>query len=104
MQRLFIVNGYFATRIDVAQSKEYYVSMDRPHIGIRFARMVDVVCAVAAPTAIDTPDSIDITDAQLGSMSAALSFAIRNSLAGVFGDLAPVREMNSRKTTSAVDS
>jgi hypothetical protein len=37
-------------------------------------------------------------------MSAALSFAIWNSLACVFGDLATMREMNSRKTTSAVDS
>lgn len=58
--------------------------------------------AVAAATAVDAPDAVNIADAQLGAMCAALSFAIWNALAGVFGDLAPVRKMDSRKASFAV--
>jgi hypothetical protein len=36
-------------------------------------------------------------------MSAALSFAIRNSLARVFGDFAPLLKVSRRKTPPAVD-
>ncbi len=103
MQRLFIVHGYFIAWTNIAQREEHNVSMDRPHISIRFTRMIDVMRTVATAAAIDAPDSVDITDAQLCPMGAALSFAIRNSLAGVFGDLATARKMNSRKAASAVD-
>ena len=103
MQRLFVIDRDLFARIDVAQSKEHHVAIDCPDIGVRFARMVDVVRTVAAAAAVDAPDAVEITDAQLGSMGAALGFAIRNSLTGVFGNLAPVREINRRKAASAVD-
>ncbi len=103
MQCLFIVDGYFITWTNIAQREEHYVSIDRPHISIRFARMIDVMRTVAPAAAIDTPDTVDITDAQLCPMGAALSFAIRNALASVFGDLASPRKMNGGKAASAVD-
>ena len=59
--------------------------------------------AVAAAAAVDAPDAVNVADAQLGAMGAALSFAIRNALARVFGDLAPVWKMDSRKAAFAVD-
>jgi len=59
--------------------------------------------AISAATAVDAPNAVHVADAQLGSMGAALSFAIRNSLARVFGDLAPVWEVDSRKAPFAVD-
>lgn len=59
--------------------------------------------AIAAAAAVDAPDAVHVADAQLGSMGAALRFAIRNSLARVLGDLAPARETNSRKAPFAVD-
>ena len=65
--------------------------------------MVDVMGPVAAATAIDTPDTVDITDAQLCSVGAALSLVIGNSLTGIFGDLAAARKMNGGKAASAVD-
>src|SRR5258706_9257166 len=103
MQRLFIVHGYFIAWTNIAQREEHYVSIDRPHISIRFARMIDVMRTVATAAAIDAPDAVHITNAQLCPMGAALSFAIRNSLAGVFGDLAPARKMNGGKTAFTVD-
>ena len=103
MERLFIIDGDFFTRIDVAQSKEHYVSKNRAHISIRLTRVVDVMRAVAAATTVDAPDAVNITDAQLGSIGAALSFKIRNALARVFSNLASVRKENRRKAAFAVD-
>ena len=90
MERLFVIDRDLFARMDVAQSKEHYVVVDGANIGVRLARMVDVVRAVAAATAVDAPGAVNIADAQLGSMGAALSFKIRNALAGVFSYLAPV--------------
>ena len=103
MQRLFIVHGYLVAGTNIPQREEYYVAMDSAHISIRFARMVDVVGAVAAATAINTPDAVDIADAQFCPVSTTLRFAIGNSFARVFGDLAPAREMNGGKAAAAVD-
>lgn len=103
MQRLFIVHGYLVAGTNIAQREEYYVSIDRPHISIRFTRMVNVVGAIAAATAINTPDAVDITDAEFCSVGAELRFAIGNSLARVFGDFATAREMNGGKAAAAVD-
>src|SRR6266436_2254888 len=103
MKCLFIVDGYFVTGTNVAQREEHYVPIDRPHIRVRFARMVDVMSPIAAATAIDTPDPVNITDAQLCSMSTPLRFSIRNSLARVFGDLAPLRKKDGSKAAPAID-
>jgi hypothetical protein len=103
MQRLLVIHRDLFARMYVAQSKEHYVPMDSPHVSIRFARVIDVMSAIAAAAAVNAPDAVQVADTQLGSMRAALSFAIRNSLARVFGDLAPVWEMDSRKTALAVD-
>lgn len=103
MQRLFIVHGYLFAGTNIAEREEYYVSIDSPHKSIRFARMIDVMGAVAAATAINAPDAVDITDAQFCSVGTALRFGIRNSLARVFSDFATAGKMNAGKTTSAVD-
>ena len=103
MQRLFVIDRDLFARIDVAQSKEHHVAMDRAHISVRFAGMVDVMRTVAAATAVDAPVAVNIADAQLGSMGTALSFAIRNALARVLGYLAPVRKPGGRKAAFTVD-
>lgn len=103
MQRLFIVDRDFFTRVDVAQGEEHYMAKDGADIGVRLAGVVDVMRTVAAATAVDAPDAVNIADAQLGSMGAALSFAIRNVLARVFGNLTPARKISGRKAALAVD-
>lgn len=59
--------------------------------------------AIAAAAAVDAPNTVHVADAQFGSMGAALRFVIRNALARVFGDLAPVWEIDSRKASFPVD-
>jgi hypothetical protein len=103
MQRLFVIDRDLFPGMDVAEGKEHYVAKDGADISVRLAGVVDVVGAIPAATAVDAPNAVDIADAQLGSMGAALSLAIRNSLAGVFGDLPPAWKIGGRKATSAVD-
>ena len=103
MQRLFVVDGNLFTRMDIAQSKEQHMSMDCAHLGVGFARVIDVMRTVTTPTAVDAPDAVHVADTEFGSMGAALCFPIRNAFSGVFGDLAPVRKVNSCKTASAVN-
>lgn len=103
MKSLFVVHGNLFAWIDITQSKEDHVAIDRAHVGVRLAGMIDVMRAVAAATAVDAPGAVNIADAQLGAMGAALSFAIRNALARVFGNLTPAREISCRKAAFAVD-
>ena len=103
MQRLFVIDRDLFARMYVAQGKEHYVAKDGADIGVRLAGVVDVMGAISASTAVDAPDAVDVADAQFGSMGATLSFAIRNSLACVFGDLASVRKIGGRKAASTVD-
>ena len=103
MKCLFVIDRDLLARMNVAQGKEHYVAIDGADVGVRIAGMVDVVGAITATTAVDAPDAVNVADPQLGSVGAALSFAIRNSLACVFGNLTPVRKIGGRKTASAVN-
>ena len=103
MQGLFVVHRDFVAGMNVAQREKDYVAIDGAHIGVRFARVINVMRAVAAPTAIDAPNAVDVTDAQLCPVGAPLRFAIRNTLTSVFGDLAATREVSNGKTASAVN-
>ena len=103
MQGIFIVDRNLFARADIAQREKERVAVKRPHVGVRSARVIDVVRAVASAAAVDTPAAVDITDAQLGSMRAALSFEIRNALADVLGNLATAVKTNRREATFAVN-
>ena len=103
MQCLLVVDGNLFPRIDITQSKEQHVPMDCAHIRIRCTRVIDVMRAIASAAAVDAPNAVDVANAQLSAMRAALRFAIRNALARVFGYLAPVWKMDSRKAALAVD-
>lgn len=104
MQCLFVIDRDLFAWMDVAQGKKHYVAVDGADISVRLAGVVDVMGTIAATTAVDAPGTVNIADAQLGSMRAALSFAIRNALARIFGNLTPVRKVGGRKAASAVDS
>lgn len=65
--------------------------------------MIDVVCAVAAATAVQTPMVINGADAQLAPASAPTRFGIRDSLARVLRDLFARRKFHSRKTALPVN-
>ena len=74
------------------------------HVRVRLARVIDVMRAVAAAAAVQTPAAIDVADAQDAPIAGSFSrFEIRYSLADVFSDLLAVTEMNSCETAFAVD-
>ena len=103
MQRLLVIDCDLFARIDITQREEDHMAIDRAHIGIRFARVIDVMRAVPSAAAVDAPNAVNVADAQFSSMGAALSFKIRNALASVFSYLASVRKINGCETASAVN-
>jgi len=103
MQRLLVVNGDLFTRLNVAAREEQHVTVDGFHVSVRLAAVVDVVSAVAATTAVKAPAAIDVTDSQLRSTRSSARLEIRNSLAGVFGDLSASLEMDDREAAFTVD-
>lgn len=72
MQRLFVVNRNLITRLNISQSKKQDVTVERPHVRVRLARMIDVVSSVATPRPIKTPASIDVTDTEDTSVASTL--------------------------------
>jgi hypothetical protein len=103
MQSLLIVHGDFVAGMNVAQGKEHNVAKDGADVGVRFAGMVDVVRTVAAAAPVNAPHTVNITDAQLRAMGAALSFTIGNALTSVFGYLATPWKVSGSKAAFAVD-
>ena len=66
--------------------------------------MIDIVRAVTATAAVQTPAAVDIADAQDATIAGPFSrFEICYSLTGVLGDLFAATEMNSRETAFAVN-
>ena len=52
MQRAFIIDGDLFARADVAQREEQHMTANGFHVGIRLARVVYVVRAVATAAAV----------------------------------------------------
>src|SRR5713226_4215415 len=104
MQRAFIIDRDLFAAADLTQGEEQYMTIDGFHVSVRFTRVIDVMGAIPAAAAVQAPASVDVADAQLHSVCAALSFLIGNALSGVLCNLAPAREMNSRETAFAVNS
>ena len=64
MQRLLVIDRDLFTCSNVTQSKEQDMAVESFHIRVRFARVIDVMRAVAAAAAVQAPAAIDVTDAQ----------------------------------------
>ena len=103
MKGFFVIDGDLFPGFNVAQSKEEHVTVKCFHVSVRPARVVDIVRAIPAAAAIQTPAAIDVTDAQLGPTGPALGFKVRDSFTGVLGDLSPALEKGRGKTASAID-
>ena len=101
---LFVIYGDFIAGFYIAPREKQNVPVQRLHVSVGVAGMIDVVRAVAAARAIQTEAPVDITDAQVPAPARSLhSFEIRDSLAGVFSDLFSTCEGFRGETTLAVD-
>ena len=77
MKRLLVVDRDLFAGLNVSQSEEQHVTVQRSHEGIWLAGVIDVVRAVAATRAVQTEVSVDVADAQdLPVMCAPTSFEI----------------------------
>ena len=103
MQRLFIIDGNLFARRDIPQGEEEHMVVKSPHVSVRRAGVIDVVRAVPSAAAVDAEATVDVTDAQLGSMRAPLCFAIRNYLARVLGNFSAALERLSCEATLTVN-
>ena len=103
MQRIFVIDRDFFTRLNVTQRKEQDVAVDGFHVRVGRAGMVNVVRAVATAAPIQAPTAIDIADTQLGATTTTTSFQIRDTFAGIFGNLPSALKTNRREAAFAVD-
>src|SRR5437764_12056021 len=104
MQCLFVIDRDFFTGTNITQRKKQNMAVERPHVCVRLAAMVDVVGAITAATAVYTDPSVDVADAQDAALARALlRFQIVDSLAGVFSDLPAALEQNGGKAAFAID-
>ena len=105
MQGLFVINRDLFTWLDIAQSKEQNVSVQILHVSVRLAAVIDIMRAVAAMAAIQTPTTVDVANAKYSSIATASGrFKVRDALARVLGDLSAARKTFRGKTAFAVDS
>src|SRR6185369_14166758 len=105
MQCLFVVDGDFFAGVNIAQREEQYVAVQILHVGVRLARMIDVMRAVAAPGAVQTATAVDVADAQDSAVATELrSFEIRDAFARVLRDLFSARKKLGGKATSAINA
>jgi len=104
MQRVFIIDRDFFAGSNIAQGKEKHVTVNSFHESVGLARMIDVVRAVAATRSVQTEATIDVADAQDATVSRSFPrFQIRNSLAGIFGNLLSTTKSARRKAALAID-
>ena len=99
--RLVIDRDLFAG-FDVAQGDEENVIVEDLHERVWRAGVIDVVSAVAATAAVETPAAIHFTDPKRLPMRTAASFGVSDLLARVFRDFVPAFKWNCGKAAFAV--
>lgn len=104
MERRFVVECNLLAGAYIAKCDKEDMATEYLHVSIRFAGMIDVMRAVPALAAIETPAFIDRADTQTSSPGTAISFGIRYSLARVLRYLPAAHEMRPRETTLAFNS
>ena len=73
--------------------------MENLHIRVGLAGMINIVRAVSAPAAIETPTVVNRTDAQFSTVGSAISFRIRNLLASVLSYFPAPFELHAGKAS-----
>ena len=104
MQRRFVINRDLFSGVDIAQREKNKVIVVDLHEGIRAARVIDVVSAVSAAAAVETPTIVDLTNPEHPSMSTPPRFGVGDFLAGVLGDLVSLFERYGGEAAFAVNT
>jgi len=100
----FVIDCDFLARRDITQGDEQNMTVKNLHVGVRFARMIDVVCAVSTAAAVEAPTIINRTDAQSSPTRPAIRFGVCDLLARVLCDFPTTMEWGNSKTAFAFNS
>lgn len=73
---MFVVDRYLVAGANVAQSEENQLAIERSSESIRCAAVIDVVRAVTAATAVDTPTMIDTANTQDAAIPSTFGFSV----------------------------
>ena len=76
MQRRFVIDGDLFAGIDVSEREKQNVVVQNLHERIWTARVIDVVSAVSAATAVETPAVVDLTNPEHFSMRTPSCFGV----------------------------
>jgi len=76
MKGVFVIDGDLFAASNVAQREKQHVAVNRFHVSVRRAGVVDVVGAVAAAAAVQAPAAVNVTNTQLGATGTALCLEI----------------------------
>ena len=71
-----VIDRYLFARFDVAQGDEENVIVEDLHEGVWRAGVIDVVSAIAAAAAVETPAIVDLTDAEHSPVRPAPGFGV----------------------------
>jgi hypothetical protein len=104
MIRLAVIEQQLFAWLDVPQSEEEDVAVDDLAVAVGFAGVIDELCAVASAAAVNRPVKVYAADVNPPFvLQPPRDFVAGDSLAFVFGDLAPLFESHGGETASAVD-
>jgi len=87
VKRGFIIDRNLLTWTNVAKCQKEDVAIDYFHVAVGFARVVDVMRAVASAAAVQAPAIIDSADPKSSSPRSAVGFRVGYPLARVLGYL-----------------
>lgn len=102
MQCRFIIDGDLFAGLYVAQGDEENVIVENLHEGVGSTRVIDVMSAVSAATAIETPAPVDLTNSKHPPVCSTARLRVGDLLAGVLGDLVSSFERKSSEAALAV--
>jgi hypothetical protein len=89
--------------IDVTQGHKEDVAVGDFHVGVRIARVIDVVSAVSAAAAVDTPTPVYCADSQQIPLCTPIGLGVCDPLTRILGNLTASAECNGRETPLAID-
>lgn len=72
----FVIDRDLLARLDIAQRDEKNVIVENLHVRVGHTRVVDVVSAVAATAAVETPTPVDFTNPQHLAMRSPPCFGV----------------------------
>jgi len=104
VERRFVVDRDLLAGVDVAQRDKEHMVVQDLHERVGTARVIDVMRAVAAAAAVETPAAIHFTNPEHAAMRSASRFCVGDLLAGVLRDLVPLLEGNGGKAAFAVNN